>query len=240
MKLDLLFIAAHPDDVELGAGGTILKYKKEGKKVGLIDLTRGELGTRGSAILRDEEAAEAAKILGIDARENLKFKDGFFKNDEEHQKEVIRIIRKYQPEIIITNAYNDRHPDHGRASDLVNDSCFLSGLPKVSTEDNGVNQAAWRPNLLLHFIQDQYIEPDIVIDVTEFMDQKLASIRAYKTQFFVEGVELDDPQTYISNPEFLEVIKGRAREFGKSIKVPFAEGFLSKKILGVDDLFNLR
>lgn len=240
MKLDLLFIAAHPDDVELGAGGTILKYKKAGKKVGIIDLTRGELGTRGSANLRDEEAAEAAEILGVDSRENLKFKDGFFKNDEEHQKEVIRIIRKYQPEIIITNAYQDRHPDHGRASELVNDSCFLSGLPKVITEDNGENQVEWRPNLLLHFIQDQYIQPDIVIDITEFMDQKLASIRAYKTQFFVEGVELDDPQTYISNPEFLEVIKGRAREFGKAIKVPFAEGFLSKKILGVDDLFNLR
>lgn len=240
MKVDLLFIAAHPDDVELGAGGTILKYKKAGKKVAVVDLTRGELGTRGSAILRDEEAAEAAKILGIDARENLKFKDGFFRNDEEHQREVIRIIRKYQPEIIITNAFQDRHPDHGRASELVHDSCFLSGLPKVFTENNRLNQASWRPNLLLHFIQDQYIEPDILIDITEFMDQKLASIRAYKTQFFVDGVELDDPQTYISNPEFLEVIKGRASEFGKHLRVPFAEGFLSKKILGIDDLFNLR
>jgi bacillithiol biosynthesis deacetylase BshB1 len=240
MKLDLLFIAAHPDDVELGAAGTILKYKKEGKKVGIVDLTRGELGTRGSAQLRDEEAAEAARILGIDVRENLKFKDGFFKNDEEHQKEVIRIIRKYQPEIIITNAYYDRHPDHGRASELVNDACFFSGLPKIITKNEDVNQEAWRPNLLLHFIQDYLTQPDIVIDITEFMDQKLASIRAYKTQFFVEGVELDEPQTYISNPAFLEVIIGRAREFGKSMRVPFAEGFLSKKILGVDDLFNLR
>jgi bacillithiol biosynthesis deacetylase BshB1 len=240
MKLDLLFIAAHPDDVELGAAGTILKYKKEGKKVGIVDLTRGELGTRGSAQLRDEEAAEAARILGIDVRENLKFKDGFFKNDEEHQKEVIRIIRKYQPEIIITNAYYDRHPDHGRASELVNDACFFSGLPKIITKNEDVNQEAWRPNLLLHFIQDYLTQPDIVIDISEFMDQKLASIRAYKTQFFVEGVELDEPQTYISNPAFLEVIIGRAREFGKSMRVPFAEGFLSKKILGVDDLFNLR
>ena len=240
MKLDLLFIAAHPDDVELGAAGTILKYKKEGKKVGIVDLTRGELGTRGSAQIRDEEAAEAAKILGIDARENLKFKDGFFKNDEEHQKEVIRIIRKYRPEIIITNAYHDRHPDHGRASELVNDACFFSGLPKIITKNGAENQQAWRPNLLLHFIQDQYIKPNILIDISEFMDQKLASVRAYKTQFFVEGVELDEPQTYISNPAFLEVIIGRAREFGKSMKVPFAEGFLSKKILGVNDLFNLR
>ncbi len=240
MKLDLLFIAAHPDDVELGAAGIILKYKKQGKKIGIVDLTRGELGTRGSAEIRDQEAASASKILGIDVRENLKFKDGFFKNDEEHQKEVVRIIRKYQPEIIITNAYYDRHPDHGKGSDLVNDSCFLAGLPKVLTENDGIIQDAWRPNLLLHFIQDYIIQPDIVIDISEFMDKKLEAIRAYKTQFYVEGVELDDPQTYISNPEFLEVIIGRAREFGKSIRVPFAEGFLSKKILGVDDLFNLR
>lgn len=240
MKLDLLFIAAHPDDVELGAAGTILKYKKLGKKVGIIDLTRGELGTRGSAVIRAEEAAEAAEILGLDIRENLGLKDAFFKNDEEHQKIVISAIRKYKPEIVITNAYHDRHPDHGRACDLVNDACFFSGLPKVETEVDGVKQEAWRPNLLLHFIQDNYIQPDIVIDISEFMDKKLESIRAYKTQFFVAGVKLDEPQTYISNPEFLEVIVGRAREFGKAIKVPFAEGFLSKKILGVDDLFNLR
>ncbi|MDA9555158.1 bacillithiol biosynthesis deacetylase BshB1 [Pelobium sp.] len=240
MKLDILFIAAHPDDVELGAGGTILKYKKQGKKIGIVDLTRGELGTRGTADTRDEEAAAAAKILGLDIRENLSFKDGFFKNDEEHQHEVIRAIRKYRPDIVITNAYYDRHPDHGRGSDLVNDSCFFAGLPKIITQDNGVNQEAWRPNLLLHFIQDTMITPDIVLDISEFMDEKLAAIRAYKTQFFVEGVNLDEPQTYISNPAFLEVIIGRAREFGKAIKVPFAEGFLSKKILGVDDLFNLR
>lgn len=240
MKLDLLFIAAHPDDVELSSAGIILKYKKLGKKIGIIDLTRGELGTRGSAEIRAKEAVEAARILGLDVRENLGLKDAFFKNDEEHQKIVISAIRKYQPEIVITNAYHDRHPDHGRASELVNDACFLAGLSKIETENNGEKQAAWRPNLLLHFIQDSYIQPDIVIDITEFMDKKLESIRAYKTQFYIDGVDLDEPQTYISNPAFLEVIIGRAREFGKAIKVPFAEGFLSKKILGVDDLFNLR
>ena len=240
MKLDLLFIAAHPDDVELGAAGVILKYKKLGKKIGIIDLTRGELGTRGSALIRTKEAAEAAKILDLDVRENLDFKDAFFINDEAHQKIVIAAIRKYQPEIVITNAYHDRHPDHGRACELVNDACFFSGLVKIETENNGEKQTPWRPNLLLHFIQDNYIQPDIIIDITEFMDKKIESIKAYKTQFFVEGVNLNEPQTYISNPEFLEVIVGRAREFGKAIKVPFAEGFLSKKILGVDDLFNLR
>lgn len=240
MKLDLLFIAAHPDDVELSSAGTILKHKKLGKKVGVIELTRGELGTRGSAEIREEEAAEAANILGLDVRENLGFKDAFFKNDEEHQKIVIAAIRKYQPEIVITNAYHDRHPDHGRACDLVNEACFFSGLVKIETQEEGEKQIPWRPNLLLHFIQDNYIKPDIVIDITEFMDKKLESIRAYKTQFYVEGVYLDEPETYISNPQFLEVIIGRAREFGKAIKVPFAEGFLSKKILGVDDLFNLR
>jgi bacillithiol biosynthesis deacetylase BshB1 len=150
------------------------------------------------------------------------------------------MIRKYQPEIVITNAYHDRHPDHGRACDLVNDACFLSGLPKIKTQLDGKEQEAWRPRLLLHFIQDNYIEPDVVIDITDFMEKKLESVRAYKTQFFVEGVNIDEPETYISNPAFLDVIRGRASEFGKAMKVPYAEGFLSKKILGVDDLFNLR
>ncbi len=240
MKLDLLVVAVHPDDAELGVSGTVLKYKRVGKKVGIVDLTRGELGTRGNAETRDEEAAEAAKILKLDARENLRFKDGFFQNDEIHQKKVIEVIRKYQPEIVITNAYHDRHPDHGRASELVNDACFLSGLTKIVTEVEGHYQDAWRPKLLLHFIQDHYFKPDIVLDISAFMEDKLAAIRAYKTQFFVEGVDISDPQTYISNPGFLEVIIGRAREFGKSIQVEYAEGFLCKKILGVDDLFNLR
>ncbi|WP_017259123.1 bacillithiol biosynthesis deacetylase BshB1 [Pedobacter arcticus] len=240
MKLDLLFIVAHPDDVELGAAGTILKHKKEGKSVGIIDLTRGELGTRGTPETRKQEASDASKILGLDVRENLGIRDGFFKNDGEHQLKVIAAIRKYQPEIIITNAYHDRHPDHGRACDLVNDSCFLAGLRKVETQENGETQKPHRPRLLLHLIQDTYIKPDIVIDVSEFMDQKLEAIRAYKTQFFVDGVSLDEPQTYISNPAFMDLIIGRTREFGRSINVDHAEGFLSKKILGVDSLFDLK
>ncbi len=240
MKLDLLFIVAHPDDVELGAAGTILKYKKEGKRVGIIDLTRGELGTRGTAEIRATEAAEAAKILDLDVRENLAIRDGFFKNDEEHQLKVIAAIRKYQPEIVITNAYYDRHPDHGRACDLVTDSCFLAGLPKIETEEFNQQQKAWRPRLLLHLIQDTYIKPDIVIDISDFIEQKMKAIRAYKTQFFVEGVNLNDPQTYISNPAFMDLIIGRSREYGKSIQVQYAEGFLCKKILGVNSLFDLK
>ncbi len=240
MKLDLLFIVAHPDDVELGAAGTILKHKKEGKTVGIIDLTRGELGTRGTAETRKQEAEDASAILKVDVRENLRIRDGFFKNDEEHQLKVISAIRKYQPEIIITNAYYDRHPDHGRACDLVNDSCFLAGLQKIETQDNGSSQKPHRPRLLLHLIQDTYIRPDIVIDVSEFMEQKMEAIRAYKTQFFVDGVSLDEPQTYISNPAFMDLIIGRTREFGRSIEVDHAEGFLCKKILGVDSLFDLR
>ncbi len=240
MKLDLLFIAAHPDDVELGAAGTILKHKAIGKKVGIVDLTRGELGTRGTAEIRDQEAENAAHVLSLDVRENIAIRDGFFKNDEEHQLKVIEIIRKYQPEIIITNAYHDRHPDHGRACDLVTDSCFLAGLPKIETKLDDKIQTPHRPRLLLHFIQDTYIKPDIVVDITPFQNKKIEAIKAYKTQFFVEGVDLNEPQTYISNPNFLEVIIARSREFGKSIQVPFAEGFLSKKILGVDNLFDLK
>ncbi len=240
MKLDLLFIVAHPDDVELGAAGTILKHKKEGKTVGIIDLTRGELGTRGTAETRKQEASDASQILGLDVRENLGIRDGFFKNDEEHQLKVIAAIRKYQPEIIVTNAYHDRHPDHGRACDLVNDSCFLAGLQKIETQDNGVVQKPHRPRLLLHLIQDTYIKPDIVIDISDFMDKKLEAIRAYKTQFFVDGININEPQTYISNPAFMDLIVGRTREYGRSIQVDHAEGFLSKKILGVDSLFDLR
>jgi bacillithiol biosynthesis deacetylase BshB1 len=239
MKLDILFIVAHPDDVELGAAGTILKHKKAGKKIGIIDLTRGELGTRGTPETRKQEADEAANILGLDVRENLAIRDGFFKNDEEHQLKVITAIRKYQPEIVITNAYEDRHPDHARACELVNDSCFLSGLSKIETSQNSEKQKAYRPRLLLHLIQDTYIKPDIVIDISEFMEQKLAAIRAYKTQFFVEGVKLDEAPTYISNPAFMELVIGRTREYGRSIQVDHAEGFLSKKILGVDNLFDL-
>ncbi|WP_316842399.1 bacillithiol biosynthesis deacetylase BshB1 [Pedobacter gandavensis] len=238
MKLDILVLAVHPDDAELGCSGTIAKHIALGKKVGIIDFTRGELGTRGSAEIRDEEAAESARVLGIHARENLRFRDGFFTNDEEHRLAIIRMIRKYQPDIILTNALHDRHPDHGRAGDLSNDACFLSGLPKIHTEIDGIAQEAWRPRLVLQYIQDRYIEPDIIIDITPFIQTKIDSIKAFKTQFF--NPDHEEQETYISSPDFFDSVIGRAREFGKSIGATYGEGFTSRKLLGVNDLFNLR
>ncbi|WP_426325241.1 bacillithiol biosynthesis deacetylase BshB1 [Pedobacter sp. R-06] len=238
MKLDILVIAVHPDDAELCCSGTILKHIALGKKVGIVDLTRGELGTRGTAETRDEEAADSAKILGLHVRENLSMRDGFFQNDEFHRLEVIKAIRKYQPEIILSNALEDRHPDHGRAGDLVYDSVFLSGLPKVETSIDGVKQEAHRPRLLLQFIQDRYLKPDIIVDISNHMDKKIESIKAFKTQFY--NPDVDGLQTYISSPEFFETVIGRAREFGKSIGATFGEGFTSRKLLGVDSLFDLR
>ena len=240
IKLDILVIAVHPDDAELGCAGVILKSVAEGKKVGVVDLTQGELGTRGTIETRYEEAAKASSVLGLTVRENLKMRDGFFKNDEEHQLQVIQAIRKYKPEIIITNALKDRHPDHGRASDLVNDAVFLSGLRRIETQWNGKKQTEHRPNLLLHFIQDYYIKPDIVIDISAFWELKLKAVQEYKTQFFNPEHTSDEPQTYISKPEFIQIIEGRAREFGKSIHVDFAEGFTCRRVLGVDDIFSLR
>jgi bacillithiol biosynthesis deacetylase BshB1 len=239
LKLDILVLAVHPDDAELGCSGTILKHIALGKKVGIVDLTRGELGTRGSAEIRDKEAAAAAKILGLAVRENLAIPDGFFENTKQYQLKVIQAIRKYQPEIIITNAYYDRHPDHKRACDLVNDSAFLSGLRKIETLEDGKAQEPWRANLLLHFIQDVYIKPDVVVDVTDYWDTKVESIYAYGSQFYNPEWS-EEPQTYISTPEFFAVVEARAREFGKAINVKFAEGFTSRKILGVDSLFDLR
>ncbi|MET1054050.1 MAG: bacillithiol biosynthesis deacetylase BshB1 [Pedobacter sp.] len=238
MKLDILVLAVHPDDAELGCSGTILKHIALGKKVGIIDFTRGELGTRGTAETRDTEAADSARILGLHARENLKFKDAFFENDEPHRLEVIRMIRKYQPEIVLSNALHDRHPDHKRAGDLSNDAVFLSGLLKIETFDEGVAQQPWRPRLLLQYVQDTYIQPDVIVDITPYMETKLESIRAFKTQFF--NPEVNGPETYISSPEFFESAIGRAREFGKSIGATFGEGFTSRKLLGVDNLFDLR
>lgn len=238
MKLDILVLAVHPDDAELGCSGTIAKHIALGKKVGIVDFTRGELGTRGSAEIRDEEAADSAKILGLHARENLRFRDGFFTNDEEHRLAIIKMIRKYKPEIILTNALHDRHPDHGRAGDLSNDACFLSGLPKIHTEIDGITQEAWRPRLVLQYIQDRYIEPDIIIDITPFIQVKIDSIKAFKTQFF--NPDHEEQETYISSPEFFDSVIGRAREFGKSIGATYGEGFTSRKLLGVNDLFDLR
>jgi bacillithiol biosynthesis deacetylase BshB1 len=239
LKLDILVLPVHPDDAELGCSGTILKEAFLGKKVGIVDMTRGELGTRGTAEIRAKEAEASAKILGLAVRDNLAIPDGFFENTKEYQLKVIEAIRKYQPEIIITNAYHDRHPDHGRASQLVEDSVFLSGLRKIETFDAGKQQEAWRPKQVLHFIQDNYIHPDIVIDVTAYWDKKVESINAFGSQFFNPDWE-GEPQTYISSPEFIAVIEARAREFGKSIGVKYAEGFTSRKILGVNSLFDLK
>ena len=238
MKLDLLVLAVHPDDAELGCSGTVLKHIALGKKAGIVDFTRGELGTRGTAETRDTEAADSAKILGLQARENLRFKDAFFKNDEAHQLEVIRMIRKYRPEIVLSNALHDRHPDHARAGDLANDACFLAGLSKISTQDNGLEQEAWRPRLNLQYIQDYYSKPDIIVDISPYIETKIKSIKAFKTQFYTPGEE--GPATYISSPEFFESVIARARELGKSIGATYAEGFTSRKLLGIDNLFGLR
>ena len=238
MKLDLLVMTVHPDDAELGAGGTIAKYVAEGKLVGIIDLTKGELGTRGTAVTRAQEAAAAAAILGVAIRENLGLRDGFFQNDEESQRRIIQAIRKYQPEIVITNAFDDRHPDHGRASKLVNDALFLAGLRRIETFEDHVAQEPFRPRLQLQLIQDKYIKPDIVLDITPYWEIKEKSILAYTTQFNVSNQD-DEPQTYISNPDFMESTKGRASEMGRSIQVRYAEGFTCRKILGVTDIFHL-
>ena len=238
MKLDLLVFGVHPDDAELGCGGVLFSEKLSGKKTGIIDLTQGELGTRGTRETRKNEAAAAAKILDLDVRENLALADGFFENSEVSQRLVIAAIRKYQPEIIICNAPEDRHPDHGRSARLVSDAAFLSGLVKIETTVGSIIQDAWRPKYVLHYIQDRYLKPDFVVDVTNAFEQKLESVKAYKTQFF-DPEAPGGPQTYISSPEFLESVVSRAAMFGKMIGVKYAEGFLSKKMIGIrsfDDL----
>ena len=232
MKLDLLAFGVHPDDVELSCGGVLLTEKANGKKTGVIDLTAGELGTRGSAEIRKQEAEAAAKILELDVRENLEMADGFFKNDEAHQRKIIEAIRKYQPEIILCNAPEDRHPDHGRSSSLVEDAAFLSGLRKIETFENGQQQAIWRPKYVFMYIQDRYLQPNFVIDISTMMDKKLEAVKAYGTQF--HNPDLDEPQTYISSPDFLESIIYRSKMMGKMIGVQYAEGFISKKMIGFE------
>ncbi|NTS43491.1 bacillithiol biosynthesis deacetylase BshB1 [Flavisolibacter sp. BT320] len=238
MKLDILAIGSHPDDVELGCSGTLINEVKRGKKVGIIDLTQGELGTRGTIETRYQEAADAARIMGLSVRENLKMRDGFFRNDEDHQKQLIKIIRKYKPEIVIGNILEDRHPDHGRAGWLIYDACFYSGLRQIKTVgDNGEEQEKWRPKMLLHYIQDRFYEPDIILDVTDVWEDRMEAIKAYKTQFSPDASA--DPQTYISSPEFVESLTARARVLGKRIGVKYAEGFLSKKSIGLKNLDSL-
>ncbi len=237
MKLDILAIAVHPDDIELGCSGTLMAEKLLGKKTGVINLTRGELGTRGTPELREQESAKAAAIMHLDARENLRMADGFFKNDEEHQRLLIKAIRKYQPEIVLANSLEDRHPDHGRAGHLISDACFLSGLRKIETfDDEGKLQQHWRPKYIFHYIQYRYFNPTFVYDITNVFERKIESIKAYSSQFFSSEYVKDEPQTYISTPEFLNSIIGRQQMFGKMIGVAYAEGFICEKMIGINSM----
>lgn len=238
IKLDILAFGAHPDDVELGCSGTIAKEISLGKKVGIVDLTRGELGTRGSAEIRDKEAAKAAEILEVAVRENLGFRDGFFVNDEKHQLEIIKMIRKYQPEIVLCNAIQDRHIDHGKGSKLVSDACFLSGLRKIETELNGENQQAWRPKVVYHYIQWENIEPDFVVDVSTFMEKKIDAVMAYDSQFY--NPDSKEPISPITSKNFLDSITYRAQDLGRIVGVDYAEGFTSERYLAVNSLADLR
>lgn len=237
MKLDILAFGAHPDDVELGCGGTIAKEIALGKKVGIIDLTRGELGTRGSVAIRNQEAAVAAKILGVSIRENLDMRDGFFVNDEPHQLEIIKIIRKYKPEIVLCNAIDDRHIDHAKGSKLVSDACFLSGLVKIETEINGELQEAWRPKIVYHYIQWKDITPDFLVDISGYNDKRIASILAYSSQFY--NANSNEPETPIATKNFLESLNYRAQNFGRLIGTDYAEGFTTERYLAVNSLSDL-
>ena len=237
MKLDILAFSAHPDDVELSASGTVLKHIAAGKKVGIIDLTQGELGSRGTPETRKAEAEDSSKILGLTVRHNLKMADGFFEINENNKRLIIEQIRKYKPDIILANADCDRHPDHGRASKLVSEAVFLSGLCKLNTEIGGVTQEPHRPSAVYHYIQDYYIEPDIVIDVTDFFEQKMQSILAFKTQFF--DPNSSEPETPISSKEFMEYVESRMRHFGRPIGAEYAEGFTVERYPGVDLLTDL-
>ena len=246
MKLDILAFGAHPDDVELGCAGTLIVEKENGKKVGIIDLTKGELGTRGNIETREEEAATAAAIMGVGIRDNLYMADGFFKNDKENRLKIIRALRKYRPEIVLCNAPEDRHPDHGRSAGLVADAAFLSGLQKIVTHNDDTSegeralQEVWKPKYVFNYIQDTFIQPDFVVDITSAMEKKLAAIQAFKTQFFTNGSgSNEEPQTYISSPEFLDSIIYRSKMFGRMIGVKYAEGFVSQKMIGIRSFDNL-
>ena len=238
MKLDILAFGAHPDDVELGCSGTIAKEVSLGKKVGIIDLTRGELGTRGSVEIRNSESAKASENLGVSVRENLDMRDGFFINDEAHQLKIIEILRKYRPEIVLCNAITDRHIDHGKGSKLVSDACFLSGLIKIETELNGEKQQAWRPKVVYHYIQWQNIEPDFVVDISEFLDKKMESVLAYGSQFYDPNSK--EPVTPITSKTFLDSVKYRAEDLGRLVGVAYAEGFTTERYLAVNSLGDLK
>jgi bacillithiol biosynthesis deacetylase BshB1 len=238
MKLDILVFAAHPDDAELGCSGTIAAHVAKGHKVGIVDFTKGEMGTRGTPELRVKEAEEAGRILGLSARENMGFQDVYYKDDEAHQLELIKMIRKYKPEIVLANAIRDRHPDHGKGGSLATNACFMSGLRKIETELNGESQEAWRPKFVYHYIQNNYIEPDFVMDITPFWDTKVKSILAFQSQFHDPNSK--EPESFISTPDFLPFIEARSREMGHKIMKTYGEGFTVEKMIGTDDLFDLK
>ena len=233
MKLDILVFGAHPDDVELGCGGTGIKEVQRGKKVGIIDLTRGELGTRGTAKSRDEEAKKAIAIMRVAIRVNMNFKDGFFQDNEEHKLALIKKIRKYQPAIVITNALSDRHPDHSRGSQITIDACFLAGLEKIETD-----QKIWRPKAIYHYIQFNNITPDIVVDISKQMDLKIEAVKAYKTQFY--NPESKESETIISSEDFLESVRYRAKDLGRQSGCEYAEGFIAHQLPKVSSLSDIK
>lgn len=238
MKLDLLAISAHPDDVELGCAGTILAALEQGRRVGILDLTRGELGTRGTPEIRLQEAEAAAKVLGVSVRDNVGLLDGFFHNDPPNQIALVPYIRKYRPEIVLANAIDDRHPDHGKGARLIYDACFISGLRRIETMgDDGRPQEAWRPKFIYHFIQDRYIKPDFIVDITPHWKKKEEAIRAFRSQFY--DPNSNEPNSYISSPEFLEFLEARSKEYGHAIGVKYGEGFTTQRIIGVDNLWSL-
>lgn len=238
MKLDILVLAAHPDDAEIACGGTIAKHVALGHQVGIVDFTRGELGTRGTPELRAEEAAAAARILKVSVRDNLELKDGFFQNDTEHQLAVVRAVRKYRPDVVLANAVYDRHIDHGKGASLGYDACFLSGLAKVETfDDQGKRQAPWRPSAVYHYIQSLFIEPDFIVDVSDTFDVKMEAVRAFKSQFYDPASS--EPETYISSPSFLRMLEARATEFGHAIGTRYGEGYTVRRYPGVNSLLDL-
>jgi bacillithiol biosynthesis deacetylase BshB1 len=237
MKLHILAIAAHPDDIELGCAGTLIKHARMGQAVGIVDLTEGELGTRGTVATRYQEAADAARLMGIAVRENARMRDGFFRNDEEHQLKLISYIRHYQPDVVLANALADRHPDHGRGGRLIADACFLAGLKQVQTERDGVQQEAWRPKRVFHMIQDRHFEPTFIVDITDTFDTKMEAIRCYKTQF--HNPASGEPVTYIATADFLDQVASRDAITGKRIGVKYGEGFVCENITGISDLDKL-
>lgn len=238
MKLDILAIGVHPDDVELSCAGTLLKHIAQGKKVGILDLTQGELGSRGSAELRLKEAAKAAEVLGVSVRENLGMADGFFENNKENQIAIIEALRKYQPDVVLANAITDRHPDHGRAAKLISDACFYAGLVKIETTDNGQKQEKWRPKAVYNYVQDRYLKPDFVVDVSEFVDKKMEAILCFSSQFY--DPKSKEPATPISGESFLTFIKARMMQYGREIGVEYAEGFTAERYVGVEDITLLK